>query len=87
MDQGFWLAGGNRTYRARSPGNYHKSIRLLGPLEGYWRGIKSCWRRAKVGPAEEPAAAPLLEAHRRAFEVKALEIHLNALEARVCGAN
>ena len=41
----------------------------------------------QISPAEEQAAAPLLEAHRRVFEVKALEIHLNALEARVCGAN
>ena len=37
----------------------------------------------QISPAEEQAAAPLLEAHHRAFEIKALEIHLNALEAQL----
>ncbi|MFP6725978.1 MAG: hypothetical protein VCB63_03930 [Alphaproteobacteria bacterium] len=43
--------------------------------------------KGQIGPAEEPAAAPLLEAHRRAFEAKVLENYLNALEAQPCGAN
>ena len=41
----------------------------------------------QITPSEGQAVASLLETHRRAFEIVELENRLDALEARVCGAN
>ena len=41
----------------------------------------------EVTPTEGASITRLLEAHRAAFEIVELENRLNALEARVCGAN
>ena len=40
-----------------------------------------------ITPDEGTAVARLLEVHRAAFEIVELENRLDALEARVCGAN
>jgi hypothetical protein len=41
----------------------------------------------EITPGEGTAVARLLEVHRAAFEIVELENRLDALEARVCGAN
>ncbi|MFP6704871.1 MAG: hypothetical protein VCE75_02265 [Alphaproteobacteria bacterium] len=41
----------------------------------------------EITPGEGTVVARLLEVQRAAFEIVELEIRLDALEARVCGAN
>ena len=58
----------------------HDSLRAIG-------AVLKAVGEGQISPAEGQAVASLLETHRRAFEVETLENRLDALEARVCGAN
>ena len=58
----------------------HDSLRAIGAvLEAVGEG--------RITPTEGRSLASLLEIHRRTFEIVELENRLEALEARVCGAN
>ena len=50
-------------------------------------GVLNAVAHGEISPAEGQALARLLEVHRAAFEILELENRLDALEARVCGAN
>ena len=65
----------------------------LPPLEGSQDSLKAIGAvlgvvaAGEITPGEGTAIARLLEVQRAAFEIVELENRLNALEARVCGAN
>jgi hypothetical protein len=71
-----------------------RSISLaLRPLEGSKDALRAIGTVLEaigsgvITPGEGTAVARLLEVQREAFEIVELENRLNALEARVCGAN
>ena len=76
------------------PTKRERAISLeIPPLEGsqdIMRAIGTVLEAVGSGvitPGEGTAVARLLEVHRAAFEIVELENRLDALEARVCGAN